>query len=599
MMWVQVVLGLLVGEGPEETRQRRRGRVVVVVVVGLIALLGLAGTGWVVAQASMYGWQTGDWDRLWAAGFLPYPFLFALFLLPLVLLALNIAPSSFTQPLRELVASGDMRVSYPGVIQPQPLLPQEVALGAQNFQRLRVTEGQTTYRRFFGMAPGLVVAAMAALENLPHALGWNSTDWASWLFLPMLLGGLGLMIGVMIWQFIWLIRLAAGPRTRLSITTDEQGVRWQRGKRGHTQRMDWHAVRSFSVMVYEDTSGLSSRCSTFLVDGGDALLAWTLYSGSGPDEYGESWQLSRQIVTHSGQLLRDLTPLTASLRVTRAKPNRLRAIGAPEPLITATVAAKRRLRRIWLIGVPLLIVLMAVLFAPPVSSGIVRDHQKQYFAGLVPKIHAGKQLYHNALTADDSEWLTLTPGVADDQMSLGVVDGAYQMSAPKGQFADWTISPVFRDMAVEVTMRLSGPATDSSGAGLVLRSTYAVGNMVVFYVDPFDGSWSLAHYVDNGVNSDSSWHTLNDGTSSAIVRGDGAENTLLALARGDVIVLYINGHFVASYSAQDHLNDNNYDAPPMIYSGYVGVYDNEGSDMARFNDFTVYAITSPPSLEYA
>ncbi|MGZ3716611.1 MAG: hypothetical protein ACXVA4_14420, partial [Ktedonobacterales bacterium] len=70
-------------------------------------------------------------------------------------------------------------------------------------------------------------------------------------------------------------------------------------------------------------------------------------------------------------------------------------------------------------------------------------------------------------------------------------------------------------------------------------------------------------------------------------------------ARGDVIVLYINGHFVASYSAQDHLNDNNYDAPPMIYSGYVGVYDNEGSNVARFNDFTVYAITSPPSLEYA
>ncbi|MGZ6392384.1 MAG: hypothetical protein ACXWQZ_24355, partial [Ktedonobacterales bacterium] len=306
-----------------------------------------------------------------------------------------------------------------------------------------------------------------------------------------------------------------------------------------------------------------------------------------------------QIVTYSGQLLRDLTPLAMSLRTTSAKPARLRAIGAPEPLIAAMTVAKRRFYRIWLVGVPLMVGLFAVLFVSLLGNHFAQSYQQHYFAGLVPKIHAGKQLYHNALTADDSDWLTLPPSVADDQMSLGVVDGAYQMSAPKGHTAYWTISPVFRDMAVEVTMRLSGSATDSSGAGLVLRSTYAVGNMVVFYVDPFDGSWSLAHYVDNGVNSDSSWHTLDDGTSNAIVRGDGAENTLLALARGDVIVLYINGHFVASYSAQDHLNDNNYDAPPMIYSGYVGVYDNEGSNVARFNDFTVYAITSPPSLEYA
>lgn len=596
MMWVQVVLGLLVGETAEQTRQRRRGRVVVAL-LGPVALLGLAGAGWVVAQAGMYGWQTGDWERLRAAAFLSYPFLFAMFLLPLVLLALNIAPSSFTQPLRELVASADMRVSYPGVIQPQPLLPQEVALGAQNFQRLRVTEGQTTHRRFFGMAPGLVVTAMSALENLPQAFGFAYADWISWYLLLVLLGGMGLFFGI----FVWMIRQISGPRARLTITAGEQGLTWQHGKRGRTQRMDWHAVRSFSVMVYEDLSGFSLRRITYLVDGGDEVLAWTLYSGSGPDEHSESWQLARQIVTRGGHLLRDFTPLAASLRVTKAKPNRLRAIGAPEPLIATIAATKRRFRRIWLVGVPLLIVLMAVLFAPLVSSGIARDHQQHYFARLVPKIHAGKQLYHNALTASDSdnEWPTLSLGVAPDQTSFGIVDGAYQMSGPKGKFVDRTISQEFGDMAVEVTMRLSGPRTGFSGAGLIVRSNHSENDMVVFYVDPLSRSWALAHYVYNFVNPDKDWHTLDDGASSAIHTGDGAENTLLALARGDVILLYINGHLVTSYSAQDHFNDNNFDAPQMIDSGYVGVYDNDGANVARFNDFTVYAIKSPPSLDYA
>ncbi|HEX8034500.1 MAG TPA: hypothetical protein VF510_11665, partial [Ktedonobacterales bacterium] len=176
---------------------------------------------------------------------------------------------------------------------------------------------------------------------------------------------------------------------------------------------------------------------------------------------------------------------------------------------------------------------------------------------------------------------------------------AYQMSAPKGHTAEWTISPVFGDMAVEALVRLSGSATDYSSAGLIVHSNYAGTNMVVFHVNPFHGSWSLDHYVYNMADADHSWHALDDGVSTALRTGDGAENALLALARGDVILLYVNGHLVSAYSTQDHFNDNNFDAPPLIRNGYVGVYDNDGANVARFNDFTVYAIKSPPSLDYA
>lgn len=594
MMWVQVVLRLLVGEGPEGTRQRQRVRVFVVI-LGLIGLVGLAGTGWVVSQAGIYGWQTEDWERLFPALLLSWTFLAMLFIVPLMLVILNIAPSGFTQPLRELVASGDLRISYPGAIQPLPLLPQERAVGGQTFQKLRVTEGWRDRRRFFGVVPGLAVLILMALGNLPQALGFGySADWLGWFSFALLLAGVGVFIGAI----VVLISTLSGQRTRLSITTDEQGLTWQGGKRGRRQQIGWNAVRSFSVMVYEGASSLSSKQTTFLVDGGDALLTWTLYSGSGMDEYGESWQLSRHVVTHSGKLLRDLTPLAMSLRMTSAKPTRLRGIGAPELLITTITAMKRRFYRIWFVGVPLMVGLFALLFVSLPGNYFARDYQQRYFAGLVPKIHAGRQLYHNALTTGDNEWQTRT-AINDDQMSLGVVDGAYQMSGPQGKFADFTISPHFGDMAVEVTVRLSGPTTKYSGAGLIIRSNDSENDMVVFSIDPLDGYWSLARYKYDFVNPDKDWHSLDYGMSSAIVKGDGAKNTLLALARGDVILLYINGRFLHSYSAQDHFNENNYGMPPLIHSGYVGVYDNDAADVARFNDFTVYAIKSPPSLEYA
>lgn len=595
MVWAQIVLGLLVGDGAEEMRQQRRVRIFVVV-FGLIGLVGLAGSGWVVAQAGIYGWQTGNWERLFPALLLPWVFLAMLFIAPLLSIAANTALSGFTQPLRELVASGDLRISYPGAIQPLPLLPQERAVGTQTFQKLRVTEGWPNQRRFWGAVPGLIVPILMVLENLPLALGFSySTSWLPWFSLIVLLAGVGIAIGA----FVVLVSTLSGPRARLSITADEQGLTWQGGKRGPKQQMGWHAVRSFSVMVYEGASWLSSRQTTFLVDGGETLLTWTLYSGSGMDEYGESWQLSRHVVTHSGQLLRDLTPLAMSLRMTSAKPARLRGIGAPELLITTITTMKRRFYRIWFVGVPLTVGLIALLFVLLLGNPFARDYQQHYFAGLAPKIHAGKQLYHNTLIADDSEWVTLPPSVADDQMNLGIVNGAYQMSAPSGQTAEWTISPVFGDMAVEATMRLNGQATKYSSAGLILRSNYIGTDMMAFHVNPFYGSWSLGHYVYDATNPDRSWHTLDDGESTAIHTGDGAENTLLALVRGDMIVLYINGHFIMSYSAQDHFNENNYDAPPLLHSGYVGVYDNDGANVARFNDFTVYAIKSPPSLEYA
>lgn len=600
MMWVQMVLRALVGDAREETQRKRRVRLFVAL-FGLVTLLGLAGTGWVIAQAGIHGWQTEDWDRLSSASFLPFPCVFAVVILPLILVALNITISDFAQPLRELVASGDMRLSYPGMVQPLPLAPQEIAVGGQTFQRLRVAEGGLGYQRVFGVVPGLIVMSMLALENLPSALGTEGASgnsiWPIWFVPVAFLTGMVAIVGAM----VVMIRAAFGAHTRLSITADEHGLTWRRGKRGITHQIGWHAVRSFSVMAYQDTSGFSLKRTAFLVDGGDAQLAWTLYSSSGQDEHGESWQLSRHIVTRSGHVLRDLTPLSASLVMTSAKPARLRSIGAPEPLIEGVAAARRRFRRYWFTSVPLFFGAVAIMTVSFIGSYSIRDYQKQYFAGLVSKIDAEKPLYHNALMADDGEWQTLPPSEANDHMSLGIVDGAYQMSAPKDQTAQWTISPVYGDVAVEVTVKLAKPAATDSGAGLILRSDYPKSDFVVFFVSPDNGSWSLDHYhyVDISVNPDKSWHSLDDGYSSFIHRGDGAANTLLALTRGDVILLYINGHFIASYSAQNRYNDNYYYGnPPLLHDGYVGVYDNQGATVVRFNDFSVYPVKSPPSLEY-
>ncbi len=589
MMWVQIVIGMLVGE----TRAVRRWRGRVLVALGvLVALVGLAVTGWLIVQDGIHGWQTGDWERLDAAVFLPWPFLFLLFILSMGFVVTRRTPRKLTEQLRELVASNDMRASFPAVFQPSTLAPQEVAAGAQTFQRLAAAESWPQ-RRPAVIWLNVAVQFMLFFSNLDRALGTVIPVTSVWSFLSFVLP----MCVMLVFFAIAVVQLVRRPRMR--VTADEHGLRWQRSKRAPEQQMSWDAVRSFSFVVFQD--GQSPR-TTFLVDGGgNTLLAWSLSARSGSDEYSEAWQLARQIVTRSGHVLRDLAPLAASLVTTNAKPARLRAIGAPEQLIASITATKRRQRRTLFAIVPLGVGLAATLFVGFFSIGYAHYYQERYFAGLVPKIHAGPQLYRNALTTSGDGWLTLEPTAGGDQMSLGIVDGAYQVSASEGHVAQWTISPDYGDMAVEVTVRLSGQATDHSGAGLIAHSASAGADEVVFYVNPFNGSWSLAHYVYNAAHPDTSWHDLASGRSTAIHRGVGAGNTLLALARGDMIVLYINGRFVGSYSAQDRLSDNYFENLnlPLVHTGSVGVYDNDGANVARFNDFTVYAIKSPPSLDYA
>lgn len=595
MMWVRVVIGTLVGE----TRAvwRWRGRVLVALGV-LVALAGLAVTNWLAVQDGIHGWQTGDWERLDAAAFLPWPFLFLLFVLIFGFFVTRRTSRGLTEQFRELVASNDMRVGAPAVFQPSPLTPHEMATGAQTFQRLVAGEGWPPRRAanmWFIVATQLAVQFMMFFSNLHRALGtvdfFGIPVWSVWFFLLTFFLPMCVLLVTFVIFGVQLVR-----RPRMSVTADEHGLRWRGSTRAPEQQMSWEAVRSFSIVVFQD--GQSPR-NTFLVDGGgDAVLAWALSSRSGSDEYSEAWQLARQIVTRSGHVLRDLAPLAMSLVTTSADPARLRAIGAPESLIGGVTATKRQRRRTLFAAVPLGVGLVATLLFGLFSMGYVHYYQDRYFAGLVAKIHAGKQLYHNTLTTGGDGWLTVEPTAGGDGMSLGTVDGAYQISAPAGKIAEWTILPDFGDMAVEATVRLSGLATDYSGAGLIVHAA-SPSSEVVFYVNPFNGRWSLAHYVYDAAHPDTSWHNLDNGRSSAIHRGAGAENTLLALARGDMIVLYINGHFVGSYSAQDRFNENSFDAPPLIHTGSVGVYDNDGANVARFNDFTVYAIKSPPSLAYA
>ncbi len=167
MMWVQIVIGMLVGE----TRAvwRWRGRLLVALGV-LVALAGLAATGWLAVQDGIHGWQTGDWERLDGAVFLPWPFLFLLFFLSLGFVITRRMPHGLTEQFRELVASNDMRVSFPAVFQPSALAPHEDAAGAQTFQRLAAAESWPQ-RRLANMWAIVATQFMMFFSNLHGALG--------------------------------------------------------------------------------------------------------------------------------------------------------------------------------------------------------------------------------------------------------------------------------------------------------------------------------------------------------------------------------------------------------------------------------------------
>jgi hypothetical protein len=134
------------------------------------------------------------------------------------------------------------------------------------------------------------------------------------------------------------------------------------------------------------------------------------------------------------------------------------------------------------------------------------------------------------------------------------------------------------------------PHGDSTGgAGVMFHTDRQNEHFIEFNIDT-DGHWSLAYYKHVDDHASDNWNYLNEGFSSAIRKGLGAQNTILYVQRGRHITVYVNGQQVDS----DDFTSTYYGDLPM--EGFPGIYSDQAAMDTAFTDFLVYRLPAPPDF---
>ncbi len=559
-------------------------------------------------QAGLYGWQSGDWNRLTSAALL-LPILGYLALYTLV--AWLYQPTrvwKYAQPLR---AALDAHVAEIGPVVPalDPLPPEQLHDTSINFRSLRPFTGLSIFANTISyLLAGFAYPLLMGGLSLHNALN-PSSDIFPWLVLPF---ALGLCIFAIL--IIWYIYLSIEPRWRLRITTDSEGLAWTWGRRGIQHRASWQSVRA----IYRFVRGDDLIFALYFND--DGLLAWRMkQAGNGELAQNECERLLQIVIARTGQPLRDGMLPFAWATYTRHRSNELRESNVPHFLLPSllTYFKLRDAQRIVVTGMVFMLVII-ILTIPLSQLGAVRlqDMQVDYFKSLPQKVQAAPVLYRNNLAANDGLWPLTAAGLPATQPQFMFTGGAYQMSGRQGQPVVALIPRSYTDAAIEVTVRQSNRALGTTaqragywygsdwGAGLAFHAVNS-SDMIVFTVDAQDGNWSATVYSGTEprytagdiyvVYKNYIPFSQNDvlPSNEPIHQGPNSTNTLLVILRAPIYLFYINGQYVGQ--ATDS-NDIYSQKPPT--TGQVGLFLADGGTPTSFSDFRVYAVQPSSSLNY-
>lgn len=214
----------------------------------------------------------------------------------------------------------------------------------------------------------------------------------------------------------------------------------------------------------------------------------------------------------------------------------------------------------------------------------LQNYQSSYLGNLPVHIDQQHPLFQDGFSTTDGNWPDQPPDSAHSLDGMFVADNAYHLAGTdSGNFVvSLEQRQSFTDAAYEVTATESGviPNCGYDGVGLAFRSDPSASDFLLFQVYS-SGDWELDHYRYVSSRVDDNWNFIDDGRSDAINTGVGSTNKLLVILRGQTFLLYINGHLV--YSSNEHYET-------FAGSGYAGVYLNDGSMTATFQNFAVYPV---------
>jgi hypothetical protein len=583
---ILALLSLLDPSAADRLRERaaRSRRLLTIVSVGIyVAFLAVA------LFFLWRAWETTRWFNFWMLAVLSLlvvevPLISAFRLPRRRAGSATVARADTPSVLRRAVASGDDRLAPLVASQPPALDLAESSASSTDIGPLRRLDHglEASQRLFAWITPLMAVAVSFAVIFLPlqedpsfPQLPLFDIPDSVFIVIP---GGVAILLLILVYARIF------NPG-RFRVTADESGLSWREG--GASRRIPWADVRAFWTAAYSGSTSTLPR-TAYVVDGGDALLIWTLLPVARERARAASDLLCRLIVARAAVPLRDATSLAAALAQAGTNPVRLRALGVPtdalpdleppEPSVTRSPRAALLRRAALAVLVPL--IPLAAVFG---SGYLAQQRQPDYFASLPARLHATTPLYHDPLTSPIGDWQALGAG-PDGPIHAEYVDGAYRLSSDESTLTipAWT-ARTYGDAAVEVTARQFGAATGEfveDGVGLIVRADTS--RMIGFVVNTA-GKWLFLVYHDGH------WSTFDEGQAPSAATGDGAANRLLLLMRGDTYLLYINDHLVGT-------DPDSFIATPR--SGRAGVFVFNGATTGAFTDFAVYPVQSPPALAF-
>ncbi len=177
-----------------------------------------------------------------------------------------------------------------------------------------------------------------------------------------------------------------------------------------------------------------------------------------------------------------------------------------------------------------------------------------------PLVETGVLLYREDFS-QGGRW----PSVTGTGWSVGLVPGAYQITAQQGVGNIWAYntSPAGTDFVVGVDVDVSGGL-----AGLLLR--YSEGNYLAYFVNPAGGSYRLARWVGGRAT------VLAEEPHPAV--RSGAPNRLVARLENNAVALWMNGQPVIEVRLDA--------PPPTARYGLIAVA-STAEVVALFRDLTL------------
>jgi hypothetical protein len=394
--------------------------------------------------------------------------------------------------------------------------------------------------------------------------------------------------------------------------------------------IEWGAARSF-FQVIDPLSSLGvgrPRHTLFALDSGDQLIAWTVAPRATEEQRTANDRLCRLIAERTRLPLRDLAKCAEELTNSRimgelargvialnAVPMNLAArrraefvarvsghgagtersswLGQARALIASGRAAyevaaghevpraggKARVKAPWWRRALFVVSAVMVVSLFP-GSWVLHQGEVWYYGRFANQIEASTPLYVDSLTRDDGQWYT-RPMTSQDSGFTFTGSTYLIQSDARGDGGQAYAPGTYSDIAVEVTVR-ERPTNWNTTMGSLNTAGAAVhdtdGSTVRCGAGPI-GTWFLMRY-STSLSYDAQWSVLAFGQVNHDVHwGLGVANTFLLVARGKHYWCFANGHLLGF--ATDSV---------ALQPGHVGVYLDDNTIVAAFNDFRVYAV---------